>query len=334
MKNHLNYAALVAILVGLALAGALVTSCRKDPGVDLDPPVKTLEEAPYILYAVETRNSFETFQWTVDKNGNTDSVSEELDVMTVTIFNTFSFTVKPDNEGGSFPGVNVKSSNTGVVRAEVLSNSEFTLTYVGDGEATIKVWNGKEGGNTTVEFKVRAVRVVHPQAFRFVVDGKNVDVKCWDTFEDAKAHKQCIISLPAEEAAYEFDDLTTIHKVVFKGFVPENCSYDMVAMYSSTGMTEEWYNWLIEKGYDEDEMFTNIFPMTQPDGNERYSDGGPVSSLKGKVTYNACARGATSFAEQREWSTFRTYLKNSIYTKYFICYIELPLSTLDQLHPE
>lgn len=330
MKHYIHTSALMGLMI--LLAGAVVVACQKDnPETDVNPKVTDIAAAPFTLSAVESRNAFETFEWTVDKNGNTDSVSEELDEMTVTIFNTFTFTVKPDSGSGTFPGVNLSSSNTNIVKVNAVSKETFTLSYVGDGEATITVWNGSQGGQTTIAFKVVSRRIVHPTAFRFVVDGKNVDVKCWDTFDEAKAHKQCILSLPEEEAAYPYDDLTTIHKVVFKGFVPENCSYDMIAMDNSIRMSEDWYNWLIKKGYDKKEIFTNIFPMIQNDFEERYSDGGPIASLKGKIAYNAVSWDALTFSINEEWSTFRTYIKNTIYTKYFVCSIDVPESAFENL---
>lgn len=329
MKHHLHIKAIAAL--ALLVAGSTV-SCQKDNSeTDVNPKVTDIAAAPFTLSAVESRNAFETFEWAVDKNGNTDSVSEELDEMTVTVFNTFTFTVKPDSGSGTFPGVNLSSSNTKAVKVNAVSKETFTLSYVGDGEATITVWNGSQGGQTSTTFKVVSRRIVHPTAFRFVVDGKNVDVKCWDTFDEAKAHKQCILSLPEEEAAYPYDDLTTIHKVVFKGFVPENCSYDMIAMDNSIRMSEDWYNWLIKKGYDKKGIFTNIFPMIQNEFEERYSDGGPIASLKGKIAYNAVSWDALTFSINEGWSTFRTYIKNTIYTKYFVCSIDVPESAFENL---
>lgn len=330
MKHYIHFGALMGLV--MILAAAVVVACQKDNPEAGNPPVdESISAAPFTLSAVEDRGAYGKLEWTVSKTGTTDSVSEELDEMTVTVFNTFTFTVKPDSGSGTFPGVNVKSSNTRVVQTEMNPNNTFTLKYVGDGEATITVWNGSQGGQTSTTFKVVSRRIIHPTAFRFVVDGKNVDAKCWDTFDEAKAHKQCILSLPEEEAAYPYDELTTIHKVVFKGFVPENCSYDMIAMDSSIRMSEDWYNWLIKKGYDEKEIFTNIFPMIQNDFEERYSDGGPIASLKGKIAYNAVSWDALTFSINEGWSTFRTYVKNTIYTKYFVCSIDVPESAFENL---
>ena len=335
MKHILHTSALMGLV--MMLAGAVVVACQKDnPETDVNPKVTDIAAAPFTLSAVESRNAFETFEWTVDKTGNTDSVSEELDEMTVTVFNTFTFTVKPDSGSGTFPGVNLSSSNKKKVKVNAVSKETFTLSYVGDGEATIRVWNGSQGGQTSTAFKVVSRRIVHPTAFRFVVDGKNVDVKCWDTYDEAKAHKQCILSLPEEEAAYPYDDLTTIHKVVFKGFVPENCSYDMIAMGNSIGMSEDWCNWLIKKGYNGNEMLTKLivrelFADNEPSGRERYYDGGPIASLKGKIAYNAVSWDALTFSINEGWSNFRTYVKNTIYTKYFVCSIDVPESAFENL---
>ena len=105
----------------------------------------------------------------------------------------------------------------------------------------------------------------------------------------------------------------------------------MIAMGNSIRMSEDWYNWLIKKGYDKKEIFTNIFPMIQNDFEERYSDGGPIASLKGKIAYNAVSWDALTFSINEEWSTFRTYIKNTIYTKYFVCSIDVPESAFENL---
>ena len=326
MKHILHTSALMGLMILMVGAAAVVTSCKKDPLADVNPPVADLAAAPFTLSAVESRNAFETFEWTVDKYGNTDSVSEELDEMTVTIFNTFTFTVKPDSGSGTFPGVNLSSSNTNIVKVNALSKETFTLSYVGDGEATITVWNGSQGEQTSTTFKVVSRRIVHPTAFRFVVDGENVDVKCWDSIDEAKAHKQCVLTLPVEEVAREFDDISVIHKVVFKGFVPENCSYDMIAISPATNMTEKWRDWLFEHGYNKNQFFVNIYPLDQGEWYERYSDGGPLPSLKGKVGYTAAAWDAFVLGAMYEnydgGTLFRTYIKNTIYVKYFACCVD------------
>ena len=336
MKHILHTSALMGLV--MMLAGAVVVACQKDNPEAGNPPVDdSIFAAPFTLSALEDRGAYGKLEWTISKTGKTDSVSEELDEMTVTSVNTFTFTVKPENGSGTFPGVNLSSSNTKVVKVNAVSKETFTLSYVGDGEATITVWNGSQSsGQTSITFKVVSRRIVHPTAFRFVVDGKNVDVKCWDTYDEAKAHKQCILSLPEEEAAYPYDDLTTIHKVVFKGFVPENCSYDMIAMDNSIGMSEDWSNWLIKKGYNGNEMLTKLivrelFADNEPSGRERYYDGGPIASMKGKIAYNAVSWDALTFSINEEWSTFRTYIKNTIYTKYFVCSIDVPESAFENL---
>ena len=337
MKHILHSSALMGLV--MMLAGAVVVACQKDNPEAGNPPAdETISAAPFTLTALEDRGAYGKLEWTVSKTGITDSVSEELDEMTVTSVNTFTFTAKPEKgDAAAFPGINVKSSNTAIVMPSAVKNNIFTLKYVGDGEATITVWNGSQSsGQTSITFKVVSRRIVHPTAFRFVVDGKNVDVKCWDTYDEAKAHKQCILSLPEEEAAYPYDDLTTIHKVVFKGFVPENCSYDMIAMDNSIGMSEDWSNWLIKKGYNGNEMLTKLivrelFADNEPSGRERYYDGGPIASLKGKIAYNAVSWDALTFSINEEWSTFRTYIKNTIYTKYFVCSIDVPESAFENL---
>lgn len=176
MKRFFHPQALAALMLGVAVAGSL-TSCKKDPNAENNPPVVSIAGTPFTLSAEETRGDTQyVFPWTVSKTGVTDSVKEELDEMTVTSFNTITFTAKPDG-GGDFPGVNVRSSNVGAVQVSMKGNTQFSLKYIGDGESTITVWNGNEGGNTTVTFNVQARKTIPVEGLLVRIDGKEYTIK-------------------------------------------------------------------------------------------------------------------------------------------------------------
>lgn len=330
MKHILHTKALVGLMI--FLAGAVVVACQKDNPEAGNPPVdESISAAPFTLTAVEDRGAYGKLEWTVSKTGKTDSVSEELDEMTVTSVNTFTFTAEPEIGGAAaFPGINVKSSNTAVVMPSEVKNNIFTLKYVGDGEATITVWNGSQGGQTSIAFKVVSRHLVKPEALRFIVDGKIVDVTTsYNSENDAVANRVCILTMKEEEAGYNFDDFSVIHKIVFQGLLPENCSYDMVGIQPSMQYEENWKNWLIEHNYDEEEFFP-----------EAYASGGPISKLKGKVFYNACGYGCSPFKatwynheDLRHDKPLEAVMKvhvrrNPSYATYYACYVKLPDLTL------
>lgn len=324
MKHYLHFAAVAALAV--LVAGAAV-SCSKDTSGAGNPPVdQSLVATPFTLSAIEDRGASGKLEWVVGKNGTTDSVSEELDVMTVTSVNSFTFTAKPESSSGTFPGVNVRSSNTSVVMPTVVSGKEFTLKYVGDGEATIKVWNGNENGGTSIEFGVVARSLVYPEALRFIVDGKIVDVTGYDTEKEAIAHRVPILTLPAEEYFEDFDDITVVHKIVFMGLAPENCSFDKVDIQPGMEYRENWKNWLIEHEYNQKEFFPEV-----------YKNGGALSSLKGKVCYHAYRMGCYIIAPSRledgvdanyyppQQTCFKAYVRrNPSLTKHYACYVRVP----------
>ena len=331
MKHYIHFSALMGLMI--LMAGAVVVSCKKDNPEAGNPTVDdTISAAPFTLTALEDRGAYGKLEWTVSKTGTTDSVSEELDEMTVTSVNTFTFTAEPEKGGAAaFPGINVKSSNTAVVMPSAVKNNTFTLKYVGDGEATITVWNGSQGGQTSTTFKVVSRHLVKPEALRFIVDGKNVDVTTnYNSENDAVANRVPILTMKEEEACrWKSNDNPTVHKIVFQGLLPENCSYDMVGIQPSMQYEENWKNWLIEHNYDEEEFFP-----------EAYASGGPISKLKGKVFYNACGYGSNPFKatwynhedlqhDQPLEAVMKVYVRrNPSYARYYACYVKLPDLTL------
>ena len=327
MKHILHTSALMGLV--MMLAGAVVVACQKDNPEAGNPPAdETISAAPFTLTALEDRGAYGKLEWTISKTGKTDSVSEELDEMTVTSVNTFTFTAEPEKGGAAaFPGINVKSSNTAVVMPSAVKNNIFTLKYVGDGEATITVWNGTQTGQTSITFKVISRQVIEPKALRFIVDGKIVDLTTnYETEKEAVANRVCILTLPKEEfCRWKNGETPTVHKIVFQGLIPENCSYDMVSIQPGIRYEENWKNWLIEHNYDEEEFFP-----------EAYASGGAISKLKGKVSYNACGYGSNPFkatwynpGETRDDDPLEARIKVSVrrnptYAKHYACYVKLP----------
>ena len=246
MKHILHTKALVGLT--MMLAGAVVVACKKDPTVEYNPPVVTIAGTPFTLSAEETRGDTQyVFPWTVSKTGVTDSVKEELDEMTVTSFNTITFTAKPDG-GGDFPGVNVRSSNVGAVQVSMKGKTQFSLKYIGDGESTITVWNGNESDKaTSVSFKVQARKTIPVEGLLVRIDGeeevlmKAVQGRDWNglgtsmekTFfytvpylSDDKVTYNPFNPTTLEEmySGYDREDLN-LHKAELLHLVPENTTF-------------------------------------------------------------------------------------------------------------
>ena len=173
MKRFFHISALLGLTI--LLAGA-VASCKKAPLADVNPKAQKLSEAGFSLKGTEKRSDGEyVLPWTISKGGVMDSELEELDELAITPFNTFTFEAVPDNASG-FPGINAKTDN-GCVKIERKGQSSFSISYVSDGDATIKVWNGNEGGNTAVTFKVQARKTIPVEGLLVLVDGKEYTIK-------------------------------------------------------------------------------------------------------------------------------------------------------------
>ena len=247
MKHILHTKALMGLMI--LLAGAVVvSSCKKDPLDEFNPKTETIAEAPFSLKGKETRSDGTyVLPWTISKGGVMDSELEELDELAITPFNTFTFEAVPDNASG-FPGINARTDNA-CIKLERKSQGSFSISYVSDGDATIKVWNGNEGGNTAVTFKVQARKTIPVEGLLVRIDGKEevlmkaVQGRDWNglgtsmkkTFfytvpylSDDKTSN--IIStgdswtLEEIYSCYDREDLN-LHKVEILHLVPENTTF-------------------------------------------------------------------------------------------------------------
>ena len=171
MKRFFQPLALAALMLGVLAMGSL-TSCKKDPNAEFNPPVDdSLVAAPFTLKGTEKRSDGGyVLTWDITKT-TVDCVQEELNKLAITPFNTFTFEAVPESASATFPGINAKTDN-GCIKLERKGQSSFSISYVSDGDATIKVWNGNEGGNTAVTFRVKARKTIPVEGLLVRIDGK------------------------------------------------------------------------------------------------------------------------------------------------------------------
>ena len=175
MKHILRTNALMGLV--MMLAGAVVVACQKDPLDEFNPKTETIAEAGFSLKGKETRSDGTyVLPWTISKGGVMDSELEELDELAITPFNTFTFEAVPESASATFPGINAKTDNA-YVKLECKGQNSFSISYVSDGDATIKVWNGNEGGNTAVTFKVQARKTIPVEGLLVRIDGEEYTIK-------------------------------------------------------------------------------------------------------------------------------------------------------------
>ena len=176
MKRFFHPLALAALMLGVLAMGSL-TSCKKDPLDEFNPKTETIVEAPFSLKGKETRSDGTyVLTWTISKGGVMDSELEELDELAITPFNTFTFEAVPESASATFPGINARTDNT-CIKLERKGQNSFSISYVSDGDATIKVWNGNEGGNTAVTFKVQARKTIPVEGLLVRIDGEEYTIK-------------------------------------------------------------------------------------------------------------------------------------------------------------
>ena len=298
MKRFFHPLALAALMLGVLAMGSL-TSCKKDLNAELNPPTDdSLVAAPFSLTAEEHRGTTgATFDWVIT-NGSTDSVTEELDEMTVTAHNSFTITVEPKGNPGAFPGVNVRSSNVNAVQVEMLGKSSFKLKYIGDGEASIRVWNGTETSNTTVTFPVKSVKEVAVEGLRFRVNGEERVTKMVTTGNpDRQSFTAGIFRLnyiagpaflwkdkeyPFEEHSYDCAHYGV--DVEFLGIEPENASWRKVLAFKSdvpainSNHQTNYYNYIVQLGRKPEDypLLNSLFERKK----EQWKDVGELEGLK------------------------------------------------------
>jgi len=176
MKRFFHPLALAALMLGVLAMGSL-TSCKKDPNAEFNPPVDdSLVAAPFTLKGTEKRSDGGyVLTWDITKT-TVDCVQEELDELAITPFNTFTFEAVPESASATFPGINARTDNA-CIKLERKGQGSFSISYVSDGDATIKVWNGNEGGSTTVTFKVQARKTIPVEGLLVRIDGKEYTIK-------------------------------------------------------------------------------------------------------------------------------------------------------------
>lgn len=254
-------------IVPLALVAGFLAGCGKEntPGGN-NPPVQELAAAPFTLTAVEHRGQAE-YAWTVSREGVTDSVTEEVDDMYVTSMNSLVVTVTPE-AGGTFAGFNVRSSNPAAVGVTPLDKNTFEIKRPlggSSGEAVVEVWNGSDGHEQKVSFKVYSRNLVEPTHMVFLVDGKKVLVPVSESEAAAQEHyekyksEHVILIIPDSEKtsnyleslknSNDWDDII-VHEIVIQGLYPENTSFDYIEEknHSKTAHSSFWMQWLEERG--------------------------------------------------------------------------------------
>ena len=326
----------ILFMAALAMAAAAVTtSCNKsNPEEDLQPVIVNYPAAAFTLSAVESRAEVE-YAWTISNDGKTDSVSEELDEMYTTTISYFTVKVTPaEGSDGSFPGVNVRSSNPKAVAVEMIDATTFVLKrpLAPDGrEATIDVWNGNGTDEKRISFKVNSCQIIHPEYLCIEVDDVPMNLKL-DVDEDiAWANSVAILTIPESEKTKEFAE-AKVHKVVFKGLLPENCAFDGIRY--QVGTNENWLNYLKGEGYDfnlawernDHPNYKPIFPSA-----EEYF--GEITALKEHNTaYVACPPEAMVFASQFQSQLISIrFVGTPIYRWNVAIHVNYPFADEDEL---
>ena len=324
------------ILSLLAIAATVMfASCNKsNPEEDLQPAIINYPAAAFTLSAVETRAEVD-YAWTISDDGKTDSVAEELDEMYVTTLSRFTLTVTPaEGNAGSFSGVNVRSSNPKAVAVEKIDATTFILKrpLVPDGrEATIDVWNGDGTEENRISFKVNSCQIIHPEYLCIEVDDVPMNLKL-DVDEDiAWANSVAILTIPESEKTKEFVE-AKLHKVVFKGLLPENCAFDGIRY--QVGTNENWLNYLKDEGHDfnlswernDHPNYKPIFPSA-----EEYF--GEITALKEHNTaYVACPPEAMVFASQFQSQLISIrFVGTPIYRWNVAIHVNYPFADEDEL---
>lgn len=254
------------IIAALILTAAMsITACQKDPYAGGEQ----LASAPFTLSAVEDRNTYFTFPWTISKAGVTDSVNEDIDEMYVTKYNTVTLVVTPSGSG--FQGVNVRSSNEAAVSVNKLDETHYDLAYVADGEADISVWNGSKKDEIRTTFHVKAQNAIYPKAAILMLDEgteNEKEIKATEWFIDERenffryydgfinVHKPLDERYLYDNGEFQLfinrnewnDDYPgIIHTIRFKTLEPENTSFRTMVFNATKYrefVTNEWKDYL------------------------------------------------------------------------------------------
>ncbi len=178
----------VTLIFGAILIA--VVSCQKNGNPTVD---NSLPEARFTLSADESRGTDHIIPWTISGSGITDSVTESLDQMYVTKYNKLTLKVTPVE--ASFQGVNVTSSNPKAVKAEYKGKDQegallYSLSYEGNGDAQISVWNGKGNANRCT-FPIKAQEIIELKGVWWKVDDEEFLVRhLWRTSQERDAQEK------------------------------------------------------------------------------------------------------------------------------------------------
>lgn len=205
----------------------------------------------------------------MSREGVTDSVTEEVDDMYVTSMNSLVVTVTPE-AGGTFAGFNVRSSNPAAVGVTPLDKNTFEIKRPlggSSGEAVVEVWNGSDGHEQKVSFKVYSRNLVEPTHMVFLVDGKKVLVPVSESEAAAQEHydnkieEHVILVIPDSDKtpnylmnldkSDDWDDII-VHEIIIKGLYPENSSFDYVKenRHSKRNVDSNWIKLLEGRGLE------------------------------------------------------------------------------------
>ena len=294
MKHILHTSALMGLV--MMLAGAVVVACQKDPLDEVNPKTDTIAESPFSVKGTEKRSDGTyVLTWDITKT-TVDCVQEELDELAITPFNTFTFEAVPESASATFPGINAKTDNA-CIKLERKGQNGFAISYVSDGDATIKVWNGSEGGNTAVTFKVQARKTIPVEGLQVLIDGKEralikVAGPTWAAYaEQRRDYPFCTVKYLSDEkihypikdtweafSYYEKEDLN-LRKLEILHIQPENttfrrlndsyvwCGYPTVVSYMFCDGEFDW------------------FDSTKEGGDYHFPNGTDVSVLYGKSIF-------------------------------------------------
>ncbi len=231
--------------------GALLTlvSCNRDNPKPLDLPGQ-----PFEASLTEVRSS-KTFHWQVlqDDGGHwvTDNGEESIRTLYVTAYNS-PVVLETTAE------VNIESSDAkviAVVRKEEGNNRIFHLVYKGEGQTTIRLWNGTGAGEVSKSFDICGREYVALEGILFTYGGEPLPIKHYttsrppllckfpedDVNEDKPRPGTTDFSLIpyAKPMKWDVETWTTIVDpdqgtlLTFEGLIPENTSFRTVESFES-----------------------------------------------------------------------------------------------------
>lgn len=327
MKRFFHPLALAALMLGVLAMGSL-TSCKKDPLDEFNPKTETIAEAPFSVKGTEKRSDGGyVLPWTISKGGVVDSELEELDELAITPFNTFTFEAVPESASATFPGINAKTDNA-CIKLERKGQSSFSISYVSDGDATIKVWNGNEGGNTAVTFKVQARKTIPVEGLLVRIDGEEealikVAGPTWmDYIQQRRDYPFCTVKyLPDDKIKYPIKDMweafsyydredLNLRKLEILHIQPENTTFRRLnGSYAGCG-----YPGMVSYLFCEGEF--DWYDIVKEGKRYNFPSGADISVLYGKSIFFCADPGgkpgvAMDYCPPGQFSLMETKLTNS-----------------------